>query len=195
MTLKITKSKGEYGYIDEAKKRKLVMTCLSFVAVFIIFITGVIIYHTNKSLFAVIAALSALPAAKLLTMYIAMMPYKTGDMEIYERLKKTAALNSEYQAVIGADFIISSTDKSMGIQFAYIINGKALCLTEYKKTSAKETETYLKKIFDNENCQYSAIKVYDDRDRFLKHVEAVCMETGKEYTDKRIFEKLCTYSI
>lgn len=195
MIFKNMKSKGEYGYIDDAKKRKLILTCLSFTAVFLIFITGVIIYHTNKSLFAVIAAVSALPAAKLLTMYIAMMPYKTGDTEIYEKLKETAAKNSEYQAVIGADFIISSTDKSMGIQFAYIINGKLLCLTEHKKTSAKEAETYLKKIFDNESCQYSVIKVYDNRDRFLKHIESVCMETGKEYTDKRIFEKLCTYSI
>lgn len=195
MIFKYTKSKGEYGYIDEAKKKKLLMTCLSFAAVFIIFITGIIIYHTNKSLFAVIAAVSALPAAKLLTMYIAMMPNKTGDKEIYEKLKQTASMNSEYQAVIGADFIISSTDKSMGIEFAYIINGNAVCLTEHKKTSAKETEAYLKKIFDNENCQYSAVKVYDDRDKFFKHVDSVCMETGKEYTDKRIFEKLCAYSI
>ena len=79
--------KGEYGYIDRLKKQKLILSAGSFIIVLIIFLTGIIIYHTNKSIFAVIAALSALPAAKLLTMYIAIYPYSTGDKDIYKTRK------------------------------------------------------------------------------------------------------------
>lgn len=192
---KETINKGEYGYIDSEKKQKLTLTVLSFIAVLVIFLTGVIIYHTNKSIFAVIAAVSALPAAKLLTIYISMRPYSSGDKEMYKKLKVIADKNDEYKAIVGADFIITSRDKAMNIQFAYITAGKVICYADNKKASAKEIETYIKEIFDNEGCHYSAVKVFDDEKKFLKHVEAIAYESGKEYTDKRIFEKLCAYSM
>lgn len=192
---KETINKGEYGYIDSEKKKKLTLTVLSFIAVLVIFLTGVIIYHTNKSIFAVIAAVSALPAAKLLTIYISMHPYKSGDKEMYEKLKGLAGKNDEYKAIVGADFIITSRDKAMNIQFAYIVAGKAVCYAVNKKATAKEIEDYVKQILDAEECQYSSVKVFDDEKKFLKYVTSISLETGKEYTDKRIFEKLCAYSM
>lgn len=187
--------KGEYGYIDRLKKQKLILSAGSFIIVLIIFLTGIIIYHTNKSIFAVIAALSALPAAKLLTMYIAIYPYSTGDKDIYKTLEGFASKNSEYKAIIGADFILTSSEKSMSVQFAYIINGKLICYTDHKKTDIHATEAYIRKIFDEAQCQYTMIRMFNNKEKFYKQVEAVCMDTGKEYTDKRIFEKLCAYSI
>lgn len=187
--------KGQYGYIDSEKKKKLTLTIISFVAVFIIFITGVIIYHTNKSIFAVIAAVSALPAAKLLTMYIAMFPYKTGDREIYDRLLKIAEQNKEYSPAIGADLILTSTSKSMSIQFVYINNGKVVCFTNHEKTAVKEAEKYIRNILENEGCNFSSVKVFDYEEKFIKNVEAANKDVGKECADKRILEKMCAYSI
>ena len=193
--IKTTKAKGEYGYINKTKRQKLVLTIMSFMAVLVFFATGIIIYHTNKSIFSVIAAVSVLPAAKLLTMYIAMAPYKTGDEKLYKTVIDIAERNKEYSALIGADFIISSPEKSMGVEFAYIINGKVICYADTAKISSKEKEIYIKKILDDNNCQYSIVRVYDDTDKYTKHVNAICMETGKDYTDKRIFEAICAYSI
>lgn len=187
--------KGHYGYIDNAKRKALIMSLTSLATVLVIFFTGVIIYKTNKSLFSVIAAVASLPAAKLVTGYIVRYPYKTDERAIYERLVEISENNTEYSAIIGADFIISSTDKAMNIGFAYIVNGKAMCYTSHKKTNAKETEKYIKDIFDREGCQYTQIRVFDDEKKFLKAVEAIAGETGKEFTDKRIFEKLCVYSM
>lgn len=187
--------KGQYGYIDYSKKKALITSFLSLTSVLIIFFTGVIIYHSNKSLFSIIAAVAAIPAAKLITGYIVRLPYKTGNISLYDKLKEKAATNNEYEAIIGADFIISSSSKSMEVTFAYIVNGKAICYTANSKTDAKETEKYIKEVFDNEGTQYSQIRVYNDENKFLKNVNDICMDIGKEYTDKRIFEKLCTYSM
>ncbi|MBQ2745848.1 MAG: hypothetical protein IJF37_09610 [Lachnospiraceae bacterium] len=187
--------KGSFGYIDYTKKKALITSALSLASVLIIFFTGVIIYNSNKSLFSIIAAVAAIPAAKLITGYIVRVPYKTGDAKLYETLKAKSAKNAEYEAIIGADFIISSSSKSMGITFAYIINGKVICYTASNKTNTKETEKYIKEVFDNEGTQYSQIKVYSDESKFLKNVDEVSTEKGKECTDKRIFEKLCVYSM
>lgn len=187
--------KGCYGYIDYTKKKALIMSIISLTSVLIIFFTGVIIYHSNKSLFSVIAAVASLPAAKLITGYIAICPYKTGDMTLYDELLAISGSNTEYPAIIGADFVISSPKKAMSIAFAYIIDGKALCYTAHTRTDAKETERYIKEIFDNEGTQYSQVRVYDDRKNFLRAVKAAAASIGKEYTDKRIFDKLCVYSM
>lgn len=187
--------KGTFGYIDYTKKKGLISSLLSLASVLTIFFTGVIIYGSNKSLFSIIAAVAAIPAAKLITGYIVRMPYKTGDKALYKALKEKSAKNTEYKAIIGADFIISSSDKSMEVTFAYIINGKAICYTASKKTNEKETEKYIKEIFDTEGTQYSQIKVYSDEHKFLKNVDEISAEIGKECTDKRIFEKLCVYSM
>lgn len=187
--------KGCYGYIDYTKKKALIMSIASLASVLIIFFTGVIIYHSNKSLFSIIAAVAALPAAKLITGYIVIHPYKTADETMYQQLLSIAKKNTEYAATIGADFIISSPQKTMNIAFAYIIDGKALCYTSHPKTVAKETERYIKDIFDREGTQYSQIRVFDEDNRFFKAVEDAALSIGKEYTDKRIFDKLRVYSM
>ena len=187
--------KGHYGYVDYTKKKSLIMSIISLASVLIIFFTGVIIYHTNKSLFSIIAAVASLPAAKLITGYIVVRPYKTADKALHNRLCELQQGNTEYTAIIGADFIISSAQKAMSVAFAYIVDGKVICYTEHPKTDAKETERYIKEIFDKEGTQYSQIRVYADEKKFLKAVEDVSGCIGKEYTDKRIFDKLCTYSM
>lgn len=188
-------AKGTYGYIDYTKKKALIMSVLSLLSVLIIFFTGIVIYKTNKSLFSVIAAVASLPAAKLITGYLVRIPYKTGDRDIYDRLIRLASENEVYQAVIGADFIISSPESAMSVAYAYIINGKAMCYTCHPKTDAKKTEKYIKEFFDRDGCQYSQIRVFDNEKKFLSAIEAIASETGKEYTDKRIYEKLCAYSM
>ncbi len=193
--LKNKTEKGHYGYIDYTKKKALIMSLISLASVLIIFFTGVIIYKTNKSLFSIIAAVASLPAAKLITGYIILRQYKTGCIDIYNTLNSLVNTNENYKAIIGADLIITSPNKAMNIVFAYIINGKVICYTNHSKTDIKEVEQYIKKIFNDDTCQYSQVKVFSDDKKFLTSVRGIAADVGKEYTDKRLFEKLCAYSM
>ena len=184
--------KGQYGYVNYTKKKRLICTILSFIAVLIIFFTGVIIYHTNKSIYTVLAAVSSLPAAKLLITYIVIAPYHTGSKTLYDRLSALQRENTGYQAILAGDMVITSTQKAMYIQFAYIINGHLIMYTDDKKTDIKKTEDYIKDIL-KENCSYSMIKLYKSEEDFIKQVSSHNMETGKELADKRLYDRLCTY--
>ena len=62
--------KGSFGYFDRKKKLTLTATIISFLIVAVIYATGIFIYHTNKSVFTVIAALSVLPAAKIFVSFL-----------------------------------------------------------------------------------------------------------------------------
>ena len=62
--------KGTFAYFKNRKKVTGRLTVIGFLTVLVIFLTGVIIYHNNKSIFTVIAAVAVLPAAKMLVSYI-----------------------------------------------------------------------------------------------------------------------------
>lgn len=179
--------KGEFGYLNYHKKRQLILSALSMVMVAIICLTGIILYHSQKTIFAVMAALAALPAAKLLVGYIVIMPYTSISEQVREKLNIVRGDNA-YDKII-YDVVLSSKDKAMFAGVVFIKNGKVFGYTDqYKKLTKKSSkknsnsrdgkvislrdiEDHLKFII-NSNCNYSAIKMYDDEAAFLKAVEA-----------------------
>lgn len=179
--------KGEFGYLNYHKKRQLILSALSMVMVAIICLTGIILYHSQKTIFAVMAALAALPAAKLLVGYIVIMPYTSISEQVKEKLNIVRGDNA-YDKII-YDVVLSSKDKAMCAGVVFIKNGKVFGYTDHykkltKKSSKKNStgrddkvislrdiEEHLKFII-NSNCNYSAIKMYDDEAAFLKAVEA-----------------------
>lgn len=180
-------SKGDFGYLNYHKKRQLIMASLSMLMVAVICITGIILYHSQKTIFAVMAALAALPAAKLLVGYIVIMPYTSVSEQVREKLNTVRGDNA-YDKII-YDVVLSSKDKAMCAGVVFIKNGKVFGYTDHykkltKKSSKKNStgrdgkvislrdiEEHLKFII-NSNCNYSAIKMYDDEAAFLKAVEA-----------------------
>ncbi len=167
--------KGEFLYIDKKKKWQLTISGISIFIVAAICITGIIIYHTQKSIFAVIAALSALPAAKMLVGYLIIMPYHSVNEEIKNHLESICG-DKEYCRIV-YDVVLSSTDKPMYAGVVFIKNGKIYSYTDHYKNNKKtkltisDVEKYIKFIVDA-NCTYSAIKVYDDKEKFFNAVKA-----------------------
>ena len=188
---KLMIDKGEYGYIDARKKRFLILSILFFLAVFIIFITGIIIYHTNKSLFAVIAAVSSLPAAKILTGYITIYPYSSGDKALYLKLNDMV---KKYNSCLACDLAITSEKKASFIQYAYSHSGKLFLFTSNPKIDIDYAGGYIKKILD-QNCNYSLVKIYTDKDKFIKIIDEQNDNSTCEAMDQRIIHKLLSYSI
>lgn len=183
--------KGEYQYINNRKHRLLLFSSLSLLVVLIIFLTGIIIYHTNKSIFAVIAAVSALPAAKLVTLYAVIIPYNTGDKTIYDRL---CELKAKQKGVIVCDLAIASSTKTSFIQFAYIADEKVILYTDYKKIDINYAEKYIKDIL-NQNCNFSSVKLYTDKKKFLERAEGFLQLEEENSMDRRIADKLISFSM
>lgn len=189
-------NKGDFGYLRHYKKRQLILAALSILMVAVICLTGIILYHSQKTIFAVMAALAALPAAKLLTGYLVIMPYDSVREEVRERLDGVRGDN-KYDKII-YDVVLSSKEKAMCAGVVFIKNGRIFGYTDYyrriaeksskginnkgriNKNNAKgsdgkiialrDIESHLKFIV-NSNCNYSAIKMFDDENEFLRAVE------------------------
>lgn len=172
-------SKGEYGYIDKKKKNQLLISALSMLMVAIICLTGVILYHTQKSVFAVMAALAALPAAKMLVGYLVIMPYHSVKENVKLSLEEVSGDKENCKIVY--DTVLSSSEKSMSAGVVFIKNGRIYGYTDHYNDNKKNTgknkitmsdiEKHIKFIVDA-NCNYSAIKMYEDEQKFLKAVSA-----------------------
>ncbi len=162
--------KGDYKYLEKRKKRQLIFSICSMTIVFIIFITGVILYDTRKSIFAVLAALASLPAAKTLVSYLVIAPYKSISKEVKNKLEDVCGDMNNCKIIY--DALLSSTEKSMYAGVLYIKNGKVLGFQNTnKKITFKEIEKYIKTIL-NDNCNYGVIKLYDNEDKFIEAVKS-----------------------
>lgn len=167
--------KGGFLYLNTKKKNQLIIASLSMLMVAIICVTGIILYHTQKSIFAVMAALAALPAAKMLVGYLVIMPYHSVGAEVKENLEAVKG-NPDCCRIL-YDVILSSTDKSMCAGVVFIKKGKIYGYTDYYKNNKKtkitltDVEKHIKFIIDS-NCNYTAIKMYDDLQKFTSAVKS-----------------------
>lgn len=167
-----TNEKGAFGYLDKKKKNQLMIAVFSLLMVAVICLTGIILYNTRKSLFAVLAALSALPAAKMLVEYLVIMPYHSVKEEVRRNIEAVCG-DGEYCRIL-YDVVLSSSDKAMCAGCVFIKNGHVYGFTEHYKKEPKrlaDIEKHIKFILDA-SCNYSAIKMFDDSQKFLSAVKA-----------------------
>lgn len=176
--------KGYFGYINHYKKKQGIIGFLSLIMVFVIYFTGIIIYHSNKTIFTVMAAVSVLPAAKYLIMFFIVIPYKTSNKEIFEKLipncknkgwlsvdPDNLSSNSkpESKATMISDLIFTYEDHITNVEYIIINRGHVFAYSGNKKTDKEFAREYIKKILDN-SCNYKSYKFYDNKELFLKDV-------------------------
>ena len=78
-------SKGSYGYILYSRKKALIRSIISVALCFIIFLTGLVMYGSNKNYFSIIAALGCLPMG--ISVVNCIMFYRSGfcSLSSYEK--------------------------------------------------------------------------------------------------------------
>lgn len=179
--------KGDYGYIDKSKIRQLIITLLLLVIVVVIFYTGIIRYGHTKSIFTVLAAVSAIPAAKYAVAYIVMLPYRTGSKMNYDKLV------NYHNITVLSDLLISSTEKVINIVFAVVRDNSVFCYIPNDKYDRVKVEKYLKSFLGKE-CKISAVKAFKDFESFEKSAKTLDGNEEGRF-DKRISELLKIFSM
>lgn len=182
--------KGTIDYLNKKKKMNLMMTIFCFLAVIIIYATGLIIYKNNRSVYTVIAAVAALPAAKALLSFIMVAPYKPLSKDQVAAVKKTVE-GKLFQVLY--DLVITSEEKAMQLSLVLIYSGHILIYSSNPKQNDSELEAYIKKIV---TCKYSSIKVYNDLNELLKRAESISHnEKGENNSDDIIRRRLIAYGL
>ena len=78
--------KGDFGYLQAEKKRRIIITVLLFAAPLIIFFTALIYFKTRLTVWTVIAVVGCLPACKSLVSLIMIFRCKPVEPEIYRQI-------------------------------------------------------------------------------------------------------------
>jgi len=159
--------KGSFGYFDRKKKLTLTATIISFLIVAVIYATGIFIYHTNKSVFTVIAALSVLPAAKIFVSFLVIAGCRSLSIEQKNELCFLTEENTDCRILY--DILLASEEKALIAGTIVIIKEHVLMYSDSKKAEVPAAERYIKKIL--KDCPPVSVKMYTDFEQMKKGIQ------------------------
>ncbi|MDR1700108.1 MAG: hypothetical protein LBR68_02860 [Lachnoclostridium sp.] len=175
--------KNEYGYIKYEKKRRMLMLLIYICIGITIFVVGYIINKGNKAnLFTILAFLSVLPAAKRLVELIVILPYQTPPPEQYEQIKTKIGQD----AVLLCDYVFTSKDKVMSLDFLIIEKGTIIGVTSHKKQNMTYLRDYLTKNIHHQAPDYTVMIADDTKDMIRIYNEIKEKEIADEQTEEII---------
>lgn len=137
------------GYISSRKKISSLWLVFYTAIAAAIFMAGYLWTHTRANIFTVFAVLLVLPAAKRVVNLVVMLPKKGVSAERYARMEKEAG-----EAVILTDYVFSSTEKIMHLDFVVIKNGNVMAVV----APSNQDVEYMKKYFTD--CVHKAASSY-----------------------------------
>lgn len=176
--------KGKQGYISSRKKIDFVWL-LVFIALGIgIFLVGYFISKTRANIFTVLAVLMVLPGAKRMVALFVMLPRKSVEKERYERVK-----NAVGEGTLYTDYVFTSTEKIMHLDFLLVKNGNVLGVI----APSKQNVDYLKKYLTDSVHKISEhyhVKFFDDDEAFLKQVQRLSQVEADEGREKVLLDFL-----
>lgn len=136
------KEKGEYGYLKKTKKIDIIKMLIYIGVALVIFVLGLFLNKMSyQNVFTIVAILFVLPWARVMVEYILIFPYHTPDKKDYEKWKSILP----EQARLLSDVVITSTEKSMGLDFVVMGNGYLFAYTTKEKQDDNYIQKYLKK--------------------------------------------------
>lgn len=176
--------KGKQGYISSRKKIDFAWL-LVFIALGIgIFLVGYFISKTRANIFTVLAVLMVLPGAKRMVALFVMLPRKSVEKERYERVK-----NAVGEGTLYTDYVFTSTEKIMHLDFLLVKNGNVLGVI----APSKQNVDYLKKYLTDSVHKISEhyhVKLFDDDEAFLKQVQRLSQVEADEGREKVLLDFL-----
>ncbi|MCR5102793.1 MAG: hypothetical protein K6B41_15705 [Butyrivibrio sp.] len=168
--------KGEFGYIEYARKFSIIRTIICLVITIGIFIVGLIIYKSNKSAFSIIAALGCLPTG---WSAVNMIMYLRAGVLKKESYKKIEAHKGGLY--ISYELEMTAYETNYHIGAATVLEKNVICYTDYKETDIAECEKHIHTCISQGGYSSYTVKVFNDIDKFcarLDQLEAMRAASG-----------------
>lgn len=172
---KLKGTKCGLGYIAKQKKFQSLML-LVFIAVGIgLFFTGYLITGTRANVFTVLGILMVLPGAKRVIALVVMVPRRSVEVERYERMMQTVDGKGE----VLTDYVFTSPDKIMGLDFVVVQNHNVLGILDGKKQDVKYITEYLKKGVGDTVSGYQ-VRIFSSDEEFYAFYKKMNQEIREE---------------
>ncbi len=150
--------KGQYGYFDHEKKRRLLLTIGMFAIPVLIYVTGYLYAGTRNNLMTVVAMVGMIPAALSLTGLIMIMMRRSIPKEEFDQIDPhIGVLTYAYE------LFLTSEKKNAMVDCLVICGNSVVGLVTDKKTDARFAADHLKKMLRTEGYKVDVHMLQDIR--------------------------------
>lgn len=181
----------EYGRIN-AEKKKNIIGALAMVAIGVaIFVLGLCLNKFEKTnIFTVVAILFVLPMARYLTTVIVLLPYKTPDKSLYEKVKGAAPEGS----VVFPDYVFTSGERAMGMSFFVLTGNELIGLAMSDKEKTDKMTGYLSAELKRRQIP-GKVTVHKEQDKFFSALKRIEKATRTEAEMQELIEFLRSLAV
>ncbi len=166
--------KGDYGYYAYEKKTRTAVVCLLFGICLAIYITGLIMTHTNKNMFSLVAILGVLPAAKWATSMIMIMLQKNVDPQVYDETEKIAS-----GLVHGYELCVTAYEGRLSLDAVVVCGDYVSCYSSAEKGKFEFMETHIRKILHGNGLGNPSVKIFRRFDQFKDRISQLAADPEK----------------
>ena len=163
--------KGQFGYIASMKKKSACSALILALIAVAVYLTGLHFFPVNKTAVGILTVVICIPAAMALVRFIMFMRFPGGSREVYEHIESMRG-----EVPVFYDSIITTPDKSYGVNAFAASDGSLLGYTEYEKVDIAKLEKHLKELFAANRFHELNIRVFTDRDKFT---DRLCALAGR----------------
>lgn len=157
--------KGNFGYIQYEKKKRLLITLILFAIPAIIFTTGILMTHTRKNMFTFVAIMGCLPASKCAVNLIMIWLQKPMKKELYDRIREHVKdMSVIYEATV------SAYEKNTPFSCIVVTGLNVVGLARDTSADVPFIEQHMKKIIQGNGYKIN-VKVFTDEKQFLRRVD------------------------
>lgn len=186
--------KGDYGYLAQFKKRRMLITLMLALGMGIIIGFGYWRYHTMKTIFTVVGILFSLPIAKILSGFLVVLPIHSIEKERCEKMTKEME-NVPKQQILW-DLALASTDKVRYFPCVVYSEKEVMVLYEnaVKNYEVDEARSYFRNLLKR-NSHRAEFLFFTDEKKFLDEVKRTDFVSKNPEETERIKETILVYEM
>lgn len=187
--------KGEPGYNKNRKKKLMWGSIVGFLLMFLLFISGYLIYGTAKNLITIGAVIVVLPTTKIYVQYLMLSWKNNADPEFLGKIK----LENPNLKIV-CELQVTGSEKNFEIMYLAISkNNDIVAYTANPKTDLSKFEKAVTNFLNYYNWD-TKVKLYGDIEGFCTHLKELSAESGEVNPEEKehmetVFEKLSIMSI
>ena len=170
--------KGDLGYFQSEKKRKLIITAILFAVPLFIFFTSWIYFKTRMTIWTVVTVVGCLPACKSLVGLIMILKCRPMDRKLYEQIR-------EHQGELDMAYEMYMTfyEKSASIDAFAICGNVVVGYSSDPKINLAFMEQEAQKILRGNGFKVN-VKIFTRLEQFLERLDS--MNEHKESLEEGI---------
>lgn len=158
--------KGEWGYLEQEKKRSIIYMIILFTIALGIFLTGYFVTGKKENIASIIAVLVLLPASKAVVSVIMFLRTPKFDENVFhavsERAGNVPVLHMLY---------LTSYQKNFPLNCVAVKANNLMCYTEFEACDVKACEEHVDALLKQNRNKNVNMKVFTDINKFIERIE------------------------